>query len=191
MKHILFSVILLGIVSSATAQNTNSNGTPKGKKYGLVIGYFGNKLTEVGAQAGLEHYWATTANFQVIGSLHANVFRKKDVHTGVSLNPRIGLRHTANWGLTTEGHLGMGYLHRFYAYDQYALDESGAIVKQGKAGQSSAMPNIAIGLGYDFSRTTRLPVAFYLRPSVNWAYPSKHFGFDASYAAEAGIIVKL
>lgn len=191
MKQITFSLILLGIVSFANAQNSTSNGTHKGKKYGLVIGYFGNKLTEEGAQVGLENYLATTASFQVIGSLHINVFRKKDIYTGVSLNPRIGVRHTANWGLTTEGHLGLGYLHRFFDYDQYKLDESGAIVKQGKAGQSSAMPNIAIGLGYDFSNASRLPVALYFRPSVNWAYPSKHFGFEASYAAEAGIVVKL
>jgi hypothetical protein len=191
MKHIVFSLIFLGIASFANAQNFTSNGTPKGKKYGLVIGYFGNKLTEAGTQVGLENYLATTTNFQVISSLHVNVFHKTNLHTGISLNPRIGVRHTANWGLTTEGHLGLGYLHRFFAYDQYKLDESGAIVKQGKAGQSSAMPNIALGLGYDFSRVSRLPVALYLRPSVNWTYPSKHFGFEASYAAEAGIIVKL
>jgi hypothetical protein len=191
MKRITFSLILLGLVSLANAQEIESNGTPKDKKYGLVIGYYGNKLTEAGVQVGLENYLATTANFQVVSSLHLNIFRKKDIHTGLSLNPRIGVRHTANWGLTMEGHLGLGYLHRFFDYDQYKLDESGVIVKQGKAGQASLMPNIAFGLGYDFSRTFQLPVALYLRPSVNWAYPNKHFGFEASYAAEVGIVVKL
>jgi hypothetical protein len=191
MKRFTLSLIVLGLASLTNAQEIAPNGTPKDKKYGLVLGYYGNKLTEAGVQVGLENYLATTANFQVVSTLLFNVYSKKNVHTALSLNPRIGVRHTANWGLTTEGHLGLGYLHRFYEYDQYKLDDSGAIVKQGKAGQSSVMPNIAIGFGYDFSRNSKLPLALFIRPSVNWNYPNKHFGFEATYAAEVGVVVKL
>lgn len=135
MKHITFTLIFLGLVLLTSAQDIVPNGTPKDKKYGLILGYYGNKLTEAGVQVGLENYLATTNNFQVLSSILINVYSKKNIHTALSLNPRIGVRHTSNWGLTTEGQLGLGYLHRFYKYDQYKINDSGEIVKKGKAGQ--------------------------------------------------------
>lgn len=73
MKHITFTLIFLGLVSLTNAQEIAPNGTPKDKKYGLILGYYGNKLTEAGVQVGLENYLATTNNFQVLSSILINV----------------------------------------------------------------------------------------------------------------------
>jgi hypothetical protein len=191
MKKILFSALLLGAALTLSAQQTSSNGNVSSQKFGLSVAYFGNKFTEAGAQIGLERYWATTPNFRVIGSLQASAFGKKDLYKAVSINPRVGVRYTSNWGLTAEWHLGLGYQHRFFDYDQFLIDDEGNIVQKGKAGQSSAMPNIAFGLGYDFSRISNLPANLYLRPGFYWTYPNQHFGFEASYALEAGLVFRL
>lgn len=181
---------LLGsfLLTTAHAQELTGNLTPTNQQLGFYLGYYGNKLAEPGLQAGVEYYLATTPNFQVVANLYAASFWKEGLYSAFALSPRIGLRYTAGWGLTLESHFGIGYLYRYFEYHQYELNGHGDIVDKGHAGISSMMPNLALGLGYDFSRVLPLPLKLYIRPSAFVAYPAGHILFQTSYALEVGII---
>lgn len=182
-------LLLMALAIHAGAQGlTTPNGTPKNYRFGYSLGYYGDQISNVGAQIGLERYLSTTKNYQVIGTVLLNGFAVKDAYTAVAITPRVGMRATANFGLTAEMHLGLGYRHTFFQYDDYAINESGQLVSRGKAAQASVMPNLAIGVGYDFRRTTNWPIQYFARMSVNYVYPNRHFLFEARYALETGII---
>lgn len=188
MKKIGTIAILLCFILNIQAQEFTKNLTPKNQRFGLLIGYYGNKLTNPGVQIGAEDYLATTLNYQVVGSFILNVFGKNKQYFSFALTPRIGLRYTSNYGLFLESNVGIGYHYQHFAYDQYELDANGNIVNKGKAGISSMMPNFALAIGYDFSRKANLPIKIYIRPSCNLTYPDGHILFQASYALEAGVI---
>jgi hypothetical protein len=188
MKNSIVLAIALLLATAGHAQDLTRNFTPRNQRYGFYMGYYGNKINEAGFQVGVENYFATTPNYQVIGSLFSTFFGKKEQYYSFVISPRIGLRYTAGCGLTLESHVGFGYTYRHFNYDQYDLNNKGEIVDKGKAGISSMMPNFAFGLGYDFSRKANLPLKLYTRPSCNLSYPEGHILFQASYALEVGVI---
>jgi hypothetical protein len=188
MKKSITIAITFLLTAAVHAQDLTRNLTPRDHQYGFFLGYYGNKINEPGVAFGVEKYLATTPNYQVTGSLFSAFFGKKEMYYSFVLSPRIGLRYTAMWGLTLESHMGIGYAYRHFNYDQYELNKDGEIVDKGKAGISSAMPNFAFGLGYDFSRKANLPVKLFVRPSCSLNYPGGHILFQASYAIETGII---
>jgi hypothetical protein len=59
-----------------------------------------------------------------------------------------------------------------------------------KTAKTGAIPNIALGIGYDFSKKTKLPVIFYVRPNITWLYPDKNLVFNTTANIESGIIYK-
>lgn len=187
MKNLII-IFFIFVITNANAQELSKNGILTSERFGFTLGYFGDKLTNHGYSIGVENYLATTKNYAVIGSLQfTNYFASKNF-TAISLSPRIGLRYTTNFGLTLESHLGLGYLHRFYHYNEFEVDGQGQIISKQKASQASAMPSIILGAGYDFRRKTKLPIQYFLRASINYNYPNKHFIFEASYALETGFI---
>ena len=188
MKNIILTIAMFWQITYCTAQNTTKNGTPNNQRFGFSMGYYGDKIANSGYQLGLERYLATTNNYNVIGSVLVSNYFVKNINTAVSLTPRIGLRYTANSGITLESHLGLGYLQRFYKYNDYKIDTQGQVVSDRKASQASVMPNFAFGLGYDFRKKTNLPIIYFLRTSINYNYPNKHLLFEASYALESGIV---
>jgi hypothetical protein len=187
MKNIIILIWFCGLPFIALAQQTTQE-TAIRSKYGLSIGYFGDRLSNAGYQLGIERYMASTRNFQVIGSVYFNQYFVPNQLTALALNARIGQRYTTNWGLSFETHLGIGAARRSFQYEAYSVNAQGDIVAQEKAAQLSVMPNLALGLGYDFSRKTKLPLLLFGRTSVNYLFPNKHFLFDASYALEAGVV---
>lgn len=187
MKYLII-IFFIFFVTNANAQELSKNGTPTSERFGFAVGYFGDKLTNHGYSIGVENYLATTKNYAVIGSLQFTNYFAKQNFTAITLSPRIGLRYTTNFGLTLESHLGFGYLHRFYHYNEFIVDTQGQIISKQKASQASAMPSITLGTGYDFRRKTKLPLLYFLRASINYNYPNKHFIFETSYALETGFI---
>ncbi|MDP2335608.1 MAG: hypothetical protein Q8N05_03980 [Bacteroidota bacterium] len=188
MKQIFTTLIVLSISFQVNAQELTRNLTPKNQRFGCMIGYYGDKFSNSGVQLGAETYLATTQNYQVIASLNYNLFGQKDTYIAHNIIPRIGVRYTANFGLIAESYFGFGYIFRKFQYDQYWLNNNGNIVNRGKAGVSSAVPNIALGLGYDFMRKLKMPVRLYARPSISFFYPNGYVVFEATYAIETGII---
>lgn len=188
MKKTFTILIVILTFYQVNAQDLTKNLTPKNQRFGFMIGYYGDKLSNAGIQLGAETYLATTNNYQVIASMQYNLYGQKETYIAHNINPRVGFRYTTNYGFIVESYFGIGYIYRKYKYEQYILNNEGDIVNQGRAGVSSAVPNIALGFGYDFSRKSKLPFSAYIRPSVNFFYPNGYVVFEASYALEAGII---
>lgn len=188
MKRIFTLLIVLLIFYQVNAQELTRNLTPKNQRFGFLIGYYGDKISNSGIQFGAETYLATTQNYQVVVSLNYNLFGQKDTYVAHNIIPRAGFRYTANFGLIAESYLGFGYIFRKYQYDQYWLNNDGNIVNHGKAGVSSVAPNVAFGFGYDFMRKLKMPFSLYARPSVSFFYPNGYVVFEATYAIETGII---
>ena len=187
-KSIITSTLFIISTFVSYGQELTRNNTPISEQFGFSMGYFGDKISNSGIQIGVENYLATTNNYKIIGSFHFATFGVKQIFTAISFNPRIGLRYTADFGLTLESHIGLGYLQRFYKYDEFDVNSTGQIISKGKASQVSAMPNFALGVGYDFRKKTNLPILFFVRASVNYNYPNKFYLFEASYALETGLI---
>ncbi|MBO0931646.1 hypothetical protein [Fibrella aquatilis] len=171
----------------AFSQEATKEGTPLTKRFGFSAGYYGDKVTNHGLLFGVERYLATTEHYTVISSVQLAAFVADQNFTALSVLPRIGLRKTANSGLLAEGSIGLGYLHKFYAYTEYEVGGQGQLIAKRKAAQASVMPSICLGIGYDFRRKTKLPFLYFLRGSVNYNYPSKQLFFEASYAIETGL----
>lgn len=188
MKKTFTILIVILTFYQVNAQDLTKNLTPKNERFGFMIGYYGDKLSNAGIQLGAETYLATTNNYQVIASMQYNLYGQKETYIAHYINPRFGFRYTANFGLIAESYFGIGYIFRKYQYDQYVLNNDGNIVNKGRAGVSSAVPNIALGLGYDFSKKLKLPISTYIRPSVHFFYPNGYVVFEATYSIEAGII---
>lgn len=188
MKKLLLIPFFLVFSNFLHSQELTKNNTPKNQRLGFSVGYYGHKITNTGVQIGLERYLSTTQNFNVLASFMFTGFSVKDVYKAVSFTPRIGFRYTANWGLTAETAIGLGYLQRFYQYEQYDLNDNGQLVKTGKAKLASAMPNFTVGVGYDFRKKTGLNALYFIRFGMNYNYPNKHYFYDQSTALETGIV---
>ncbi len=188
MKRTFTILIVILTFYQVNAQELTKNLTPKNQRFGFMIGYYGDKFSNAGIQIGAETYLATTRNYHIIVSLQYNLYGQKETYIAHYINPRIGFRYTANFGLIAESYFGIGYIFRKYKYDQFWLNSNGNIVNRGRAGISSAVPNVALGLGYDFMRKAKLPVTLYIRPSINFFYPNGYVVFEATYAIEAGLI---
>lgn len=183
-----FLILLITIVSISNAQDITKNGTPKNNKFGFSAGYFGYKYTNPGVQLGFEKYIATTNNFNVIGGVNALYYYQKDIQSAVSINARIGQRYTTEFGLFFETYVGIGVQQTFYVNKTYEYNSGQSIITETKLSKTGMNANIVLGLGYDFSKKTKYPVKFYLRPSFYWLYPDRNLVFQSSYAIETGLI---
>lgn len=188
MKKLKLFALLTFMSTAIYSQELTKNNTPKNQRFGFSLAYNGDKLVNKGLQLGVEKYLSTTTNFNVIGSLFLSSFNVKSIYNAISLTPRIGLRYTSNFGITAETHFGLGYLQRFYKYNQYNVNANGQLVSEGKATLISAMPNFTFGLGYDFRRKTELPLLYFARLAINYNYPNKHYFVEASPALEMGFV---
>ncbi len=191
MKKIVITTgLLIFTLNSVNGQSTTENGTPLNQKFGFVAGYYGFQFKNPGFQIGLENYMATTSHFQVVGGLYAQFHHQKDRQTSIALNARIGQRYTTKFGLMLESHLGIGVQQTFYTSKVYDLTANPIAESTLKTNKTGAMPNIALGVGYDFSKKTKLPVTLYVRPNVSWLYPDKNLVFKTTGNIETGVIYK-
>lgn len=189
MKYIFLICVMVHFNLAFGQANTTKNGTPPNKKNGLVIGYYGYKFENPGLQAGLERYLATTTNFQVIASFLAQFHHQKDQQTAIALNVRAGQRYTSGFGLMLESHLGIGLQHTYYTSIEYDLTNKPITSQKVGTNKTGILPNIAVGLGYDFSKKADMPLIFYFRPAISWLYPDRNLVFSTSGSFEAGIIL--
>ena len=189
MINIIFiSIILITIVSSSTAQDLTKNGTPKNTKFGFSAGYFGYKFSNPGFQLGIENYIATTKNYNVIGGINIYYYNQKDIQSAMTISARIGQRYTANFGLFLETNIGIGIQQTFYVIKTLEHNSGQSTFTESKMSKNGISPSISLGLGYDFSKKTKYPIKFHMRPSFYWLYPDRNLVFQSSYAIETGLI---
>lgn len=191
IKYIILISVTLQINDIFGQTNTTKNGTPLNQKNGITIGYYGFKFSNPGLQTGIERNLATTRNFQFIASLLTQFHYQKDQQTAIALNIRTGQRYTTDFGLMFENYIGMGVQHTFYTSIAYDLTNNPVTLQKTRTNKTGVIPNIALGLGYDFSRTVHIPFLCYFRPNISWLYPDKNLVFTTSANFEAGIVYKI
>jgi hypothetical protein len=190
-KFIAIILFLATSFQGFSQSETNKNGTPRNQKRGISLAYYGYKIANPGILIGTENYLATTSNFQIIAGLDLKFQQEKDQFSAIGINARIGQRYTTNFGLMLEAHLGIGIQQTFYTSKVYDLTKKPITESNIKSNKMGINPNIAFGIGYDFSKKTNLPIVFYLRPSINWLLPDKNLAFQVNPSLETGIIYKL
>ena len=188
IKNSITLITLLASIFTSNAQDITKNGTPIEKKYGFSIGYFGYKFNNTGFQIGVEKYLASTKNFNVLGGINILYYNQKDIQSAVAINARIGQRYTAGFGLFLESYLGIGLQQTFYVNKTFDYNSGQASITETKMSKTGITPNISLGLGYDFSKKTKILLKFYLRPSFYWLYPDRNLVFQSSSAIETGLI---
>jgi hypothetical protein len=188
MKNSITLITLLASIFISNAQDITKNGTPNEKKYGFSLGYFGYRFNNVGFQIGVENYLASTNNYVVLGGVNILYYNQKDIQSAVAMNARIGQRYTAGFGLFLESYLGIGLQQTLYVNKTFDYNSGQSTISETKMSKTGIIPNISLGLGYDFSKKTKIPLKFYLRPSIYWLYPDRNLVFQSSYAIETGLI---
>lgn len=180
-----FILLLFYTLSSVCifAQKSNEQGS-----YGLSIGYFGKSISEPGAQVGFEYIIANAKKFQIISSAGLHYYYQKDISSGVGLNVRFGQRYTTDYGLFLENYLGLGVQFTQFKSEEFDFTTSPATVRQANNPKTSALPNVAIGLGYDFTKKNNLPLKYYLRGGMYWLYPDQNLLFQTFPTIETGVI---
>ena len=191
MKNIITALLLFCTCQFTFAQvETNANGTPKNEKLGFFLGYYGYQFGNLGLQLGIENYLATTRNFKIIWSSYLQFHHRDERQTAVALITRIGQRYTMNFGLTLETHLGIGFQYTNYIQPVYHLGTATPNRTTTNTGKVAAAPNLALGIGYDFSKTTKLPITYYLRAGLAWTFPDLNLVFNTAGFFETGIIYR-
>lgn len=188
INNAIILIVLLANVFFLNAQNITKNGTPNEKKYGFSVGYFGYRLNNFGFQIGVEKYLASTNNFNVLGGINILYYHQRDIQSAIAMNARIGQRYTTGFGLFLESYLGIGVQQTFYVNKTFDYNSGQSTITETKMSKTGITPNISLGLGYDFSNKTKIPLKFYLRPSFYWLYPDRNLVFQSSSAIETGLI---
>jgi hypothetical protein len=172
------------------AQELRPNGTPSKERFGFGISYYGYKFKYPGLQLSAENYLATTKNFQVIAAALLQTYWQKEKQSAVAFALRFGQRYTTSWGLMLESYLGIGMQETYYKLKSEDLTTSPPSESIDKVHKFGAIGLISIGLGYDFSKKTKLPFIIYGMPTMRWLYPDQNLIFVTNSFLEIGVIYK-
>ncbi len=86
------------------------------------------------------------------------------LYVGPALTATTLVRATAHFGVQAEAGLGVGYHHTFYPGPVYAFDAAGTWRKVPNLGSPNLVaPIVRLGVGYDLSAVTPLPVTVFAR----------------------------
>jgi hypothetical protein len=139
-----------------------------------------------GFSAGYERHSPVSHTYTALTGAQALVLWR-DYQTSVGATVSCGLRRTARWGLFLDYRLRAGYIADHYGVDFYRFADN-TVSKI--AWQHSALLGGAAGLGYDFSRKTRLKCEVYTRlylfgkmtPSENPFTQAENYGIETGIA---------
>jgi len=116
-----------------------------------------------GLLLGVEYYYSKNDKNQLFQTLNIGGYLHKGFEHGLFLNTDVGYRHVFPWGIIDDILLGIGYLHTFSDNDVFKQDNKGRYVKITEYGNPRFIADASVGLGYDFSKKTRLSIQPYLR----------------------------
>jgi hypothetical protein len=95
--------------------------------------------------------------------LNFGYFYHEIIAKGFFIQTTGGYRHTTGFGLFGDLSIGLGYLVYFHPGEVFKLNDQGEYETAKSPGKSALMLSFSIGLGYDFSRKTRLPLSIFIR----------------------------
>jgi hypothetical protein len=151
----------------------------------IYSGFTSNPI-HPGLLIGAEYYYRKSRSDQLVQTVNLAGYLHHGFENGLFLNTDFGYRHSIPLGITGEILLGIGYLHTFSDNYVFEQNEDGRYVKTANRGNPRFMADASIGLGYDFSMKTRLPIQPYLRYSFFMEMPWAK-GFDSFLMAHTAL----
>lgn len=98
-------------------------------------------------------------------------YKRENYHTGAMLGTDLTFRATTPSGIFWDANIGLGYLHLFYNAPTYVY-ENGSFVKKKMQGYANMVAKGAVNIGYDFSKSGKLPLGIYAGMGLQYRYPN-------------------
>jgi opacity protein-like surface antigen len=100
---------------------------------------------------------------QLFQAFNLGGFYNKYTATGLLAQTELGYRYYTKAGLFADAFLGIGYLHIFQTREVFKQKNDAEYEKAKDFGRPSATGSFSLGMGYDFSRQAKLPLALFAR----------------------------
>jgi hypothetical protein len=167
MKKLFALLLWLICQHAAQAQDT---------KVGIKAAYMGS-VTLPGFKVGVEfpakvivvnkqRSWGTkTILKERYWTLNVGFYHHPNFHDNLYFLVERQWRRQYGRGFFMELAPGVGYSRTFLGNPTYTLADDGTVSQKSLAGYNYLMLSVAGSLGYDFSKTTNLPIKLYLKPS--------------------------
>ena len=178
---ILISIIFSNAIFASDADSTKTTVATKG----ICVSYIRH-----GLQVGLENYYFQNEKYKIIGSASLLFQRMPTHYSSAGLILTSTLRRTKKSGWYNENSIYGGYLGSYYDFDLYKTKSDGTIVNVGRSWMSSVILGISVGLGYDFSKKTKINLQVFFKPGLYYRYPNNDSPFyNNDYTIEIGLIL--
>lgn len=116
-----------------------------------------------GASVETAYYYRNKEKLDLLQTAQIGGFYNSSSGSALYFNSDLQIKYTANFGLTADLGLGLGYLHSFYPSTTHVQTESGTYETANKAGVGALSANLSLGLGYDLSKKTDLNISPFIR----------------------------
>jgi len=184
MKNIKIFLLVI-LFSENFSYSIYANGSDSTNLFnGISLSYVPN-----GGQLGVEKYYLQSNKYKIIGSAHLIYQRFPNYYSSVGLIYSNSLRRTNKLGIYNEHGFQIGYLGSYYDFDMYKTKSDGSIVNIGRKWTSSMIIGYFIGLGYDFSKHTKINLKLFVKPGIYYRFPNNDNVFYLNnYSIEIGLI---
>lgn len=188
-SFLLFVLLFVScFIFSSNFSYAQENNLPKTK---FMVGYFGETITHIGLNLGIEYYPFQTEKYQIILTSSIGGYTHIRNNTSLFIRQQWGQRITFSSGIFIDQFIGLGYLHNFtHGGQNYEVLPNGAVVETPNSGRSMIMPSVSLGTGYDFSKKTNKNIVYFLRPELFWKAPFNGY-YLTHFALNTGIIFNL
>lgn len=178
---------VLLVVTVLTSMRVSGQGNPvAGTRF--TVGYFGETLSHVGLNVGMEYSPLRAGKYRMILATNVGGYVHRRNNTSLFVRGQWGQRVTFDSGLFVDQFMGLGYLHQFtHGGAQYEVLPNGAVVGAPNSGRPMIMPSISLGTGYDFSKENKKRPSIYLRPELFWKAPFNGY-YLTHFALSTGLL---
>jgi hypothetical protein len=174
IRYLLFLVVLDTISFYALGQDTVSSGSETPNKYAVTLSYFGEMITRPGAIIGLEWYLLKGGGHSLSLELDAGTRIYPRNNNAFFVLPELSYRFTFSPGFFLSAAIGAGCMLSYLAGDVYEYQDGQAVLIANKS-SLYFMPDLNLGIGWDFSRNNLAPITFALKFHAFGEYPYNTF----------------
>ncbi len=173
-------IFLFALLMGLTAEASDE------AKLGIYGGYTAYGLSNPGVHLGVEKPLITASGFTVFVAPETVFYAESGVQTGVFLQARYGTRYTLPVGLLFETAVHAGYEHYFYTETTFAYEDGVSELEEQRRNRPAFATGVGIGVGFDLSEKTSLPLAVYGRPVLSWRIPDRNLFFQNRVGVHVG-----
>lgn len=176
-KQLLLSIgLLMAIIAPLQAQDFQI------PRFQVSLSYFGEMVTHSGIRIGLttpisqqviSKDAGTSVNKAWMAGGHLTFYRHPRNHSAVMLTASIGRQRIGASGFQIEVHMEGGYM--LSLLDGEAFEWAGSEFAAGSRGSSHLVFGFNGGAGWNFNKTTDLPLSFMVSPHVYIQAPYNTF----------------